>query len=772
MDQTTLETLEFPAVLRELASFSMTPVGRERVLETRPSASVPAIEEAYQEYSELAEVLKVSGTLPLGGMNDIRPVLSKLDPEGAYLLAPDLLLIRSNITSTSLIKSLNTASFSKLYPRISARVENLSIQDDLREDLERILDDRGEIKDTASPGLFRIRKEIRASKDRARKILESITTDKDTKDYLQEDIITIRDDRYVLAIKAGVHAGFQGVVHGRSGSGATYFIEPIALVELNNKVALLKKEEKTEEIEILKAATRKVLAQRELLLADLDATAELDVIQAKTLFGREIGAIVPELKEKGELRLLNALHPLLVFKEKRGASKAIPVDIAIPEDRSVLVISGANTGGKTVALKTLGLLTLMALSALPIPVAEGSTAIAFKEIFSDIGDRQDIIASLSTFSAHVKRMGEFLESASQGSLVLIDEIGAGTDPSEGGAFALAAIETLRERGAKIIITTHLNLLKAHGQTDPNYLNASVEFDERTLRPLYRLRYGVPGPSLGLSIAQSLGIPENVINRAQGYIKEKEGAFIESIRILEEEKESVKKLKEKLSALEAERDKALRRLRSDREAMVERAKRNIESMVNRANDEIREALARFREEGKAASSKKAAERVVSASSRLKERLGEKKERYVPNVGDKVALSGTSTKGTVVTIDEAGKRAEVMVGNLKVWAPWEKLEKRGGQAPKPSQGIAASADMEIASSLNIIGMRVEEALPIVTKFLDNAHASGLNSVDIIHGVGTGALARAVEDTLKAHPLVKSFRHAEPQRGGGGVTIAELK
>jgi DNA mismatch repair protein MutS2 len=772
VDQTTLETLEFPSVLKELASFSMTPVGKEEVEALRPSASVPYIEEAFREYSELAGIIKVSGTLPLGGIGDIRPVLSRLDPEGAFLLAPDLLLIRSNITATSLIKSLNTASFSKLYPRISARIEDLSMQDELKEELERILDDRGEIKDTASTALFRIRKEIRANKDRARKILESITTDKDTKEYLQEDIISIRDDRYVLAIKAGVHAGFQGVVHGRSGSGATYFIEPIALVELNNKVAILKKEEKTEEIEILKEATRKVGLQREPLLSDLEAAASIDAIQSKALFGREIGAIVPEIREKGEVKLLSALHPILVFKEMRGASRAIPIDIVIPEDRAVLVISGANTGGKTVALKTLGLLTLMALSALPIPVAEGSVAVAFSEIFSDIGDRQDIIASLSTFSAHVKRMGEFLENAAPGSLVLIDEIGAGTDPSEGGAFALAALETLREQGAKIIITTHLNLLKAHAQVNLNYLNASVEFDEKTLRPLYRLRYGMPGPSMGLSIAQSLGIPEAVINRAYGYIKEKEGAFIESIRILEEEKENVRKLRERIEALEAQKSKALERLRQDRGAMVERAKRNIETMVGKAGDEIRESIQKFRAEGKAASGKRTATEVLKAGERLKEKLGHKKERYSPKKGDRVSLSGSNTKGTVVTVDTDGKKAEVMVGNLKVWAPWDKLEKRGVQEAKPSQGMSLSADMDIASTLNIIGMRVEEALPVVTKFLDNAHSSGLHSVDIIHGVGTGALSRAVEDNLKRHPLVKSFHHADPSRGGGGVTVVELK
>jgi len=772
VDQTTLETLEFPAVLRELASFAMTPAGKEAAEGVRPSRSVADIEEAFKEYGELAGVLQVSGTLPLGGVGDIRPVLARLDPEGAYLLAPDLLLVRSNITATALLKSLNTASFSRLYPRISARIESLSIQDELKADLERILDDRGEIKDTASTALFRIRKEIRASKERARKILEAIAVDKDTKDYLQEDIISIRDDRYVLAIKAGVHAGFQGVVHGRSGSGSTYFMEPIALVELNNRVAILKKEEKTEEIEILKEATRKVSVQREFLIADLEIAAAVDLAQSKALFGRATGSRVPEIRGGGEVRLLSALHPILVFKEKRGETRAIPIDIVVPADTGVLVISGANTGGKTVALKTLGLLTLMALSALPIPVADGSAVVAFRELYSDIGDRQDITASLSTFSAHVKRMGAFLENAGEGSLVLIDEIGAGTDPSEGGAFALAALETLREKGAKIIITTHLNLLKAHAQVDANYLNASVEFDERTLRPLYRLRYGVPGPSLGLSIAQSLGISEAVIGRAYGYIREKEGAFIESIRILEEQKEAARKLRERLESVEAKREAALERLRAGRAVMLEKARRNIDAMVERAGEDIRESISKFRAEGKAASGKRTASEVIRAGERLKERLGQKKERYLPKKGDRVSLSGSNTKGTVVTVDEGGKRAEVMVGSLKVWAPWDKLVKRGGADPRPSQGIAASADMDIASTLNIIGMRVDEAMAFVVKFLDNAHSGGLASVEIIHGVGTGALAKAVDEFLRKNPSVRSFQRADQAHGGAGVTVVELK
>lgn len=779
VDETTLETLEFPAVLHELASYTLTAAGREMAEGLKPLPETHAILGAFSDFTEVFEIIAVSGTLPLGGVNDIRPILSKIDLEGAYLLPDELVQIRSNISSSEELKKLASASFARLYPRTSARIEGISGQAALYSMLIRILDEKGEIKDGASPTLYRIRKEIRANKERARRILEDLTTDKNMKEYLQEDIISIRDDRYVLSIKAGMHTGFNGVIHGRSGSGATFFIEPLQLVELNNRVAVLKKEEKAEEIEILKEATGDVLGQREFLLKDLEEMSALDAIQAKALFAKELDAIAPVIKDRGGLTLKAARHPLLVLKEKRGEGRAIPVDISIPEDTQVLVISGANTGGKTVALKTLGLLTLMTLSGIPIPVDEGSESVLFRDIFSDIGDRQDIIASLSTFSAHIKRMKEFLLSSGPGSLVLIDEIGAGTDPGEGSAFALASLETLRQRGAVTVITTHLNLLKAQAQIDPRYMNASVEFDEKTLKPLYRLHYGIPGPSLGLSIAQSLGIPEDVIRLARGFITEKEGAFIESVRILEEQKEEVRKLKERLTELEARRQKAVERLREDRGVLVEKAKKNIDSMVTGAREEIRKTLERLKEEkamAQPSARAKAISGVEEAGQRLIQKLSPKKQSYAPVPGDKVMITGSNTKGVVLSVDAEGKKAELSVGKIKVWAPWDKLIQRGGaEAKKPvqsAQGTAINADMEVTSSLNIIGMRAEEAIALVTKYVDSAHASGLETVEIIHGIGTGRLSKVVEEYLKDNRVVKRFYHAEAARGGAGVTIVELK
>ncbi|MBI4950358.1 MAG: endonuclease MutS2 [Deltaproteobacteria bacterium] len=774
MDSTTLETLEYGAVLKEIAAFASNPLGEARVFNTRPFASIQTIEETFREFKEVRDCVQEAGKLPLSGVVDLAPLFALVEPDGAYLLPEDLVVVKGNLEATVALKALITPAFERAYQRTAEKINSLSEVSFPLSEIERTLDERGDIRDNASTELRRIRKEIRAGRERARSIIERVSTDKKTREILQDDIITIRDDRYVLCIKASAHTAFDGIIHGRSISAQTYFIEPLELVELNNRVAVLKKEERAEEIEILKALTSVIKAHRDGILNDQAIAAGLDDLQAKALFGKETGAVIPAMKREGEIGLYGARHPLLVLKERRGGPPVVPVDIAIPGGCMALVISGANTGGKTVALKTLGLLTLMALSSIPVTADEGSVAIVFSGIFSDIGDRQDIIASLSTFSAHVKRLKGFLSEAGPGSLILVDEIGAGTDPSEGGALALAALETLRAQGAKTIVTTHLNLLKAHAQVDRAYLNASVEFDEKTLKPLYRLNYGVPGPSLGLSIAESLGIPHAVIELARKNIREKEGAFINSIRLLEEEKEEIRGLKERLSALEGRRNEAVKKLRGERALMLEKARARVETLVSEARRDMKEAMEKLREEGADRGRKSAQSRIEEISARALSRLrAPGKEIYAPAPGDKVAIDGSSSKGTVLSVDANARKAELSVGGLKVWVAFEKLVKRGGmERAKAAQGITINADMDVASTINVIGRRAEPALEAVAKFLDNAHANGLQMVEIIHGVGTGRLAKAIEEHLKGNGLVKGFSHGDSARGGAGVTLVELK
>jgi DNA mismatch repair protein MutS2 len=791
VDDITLETLEYPAVLRELAALASTPPGRDKAAGLRPSADIQAVLGALEEYKEAEALIKSSGRIPLGGVSDIRAVLDRAVPEGAFLLPDELLVIKANMEAALGIRGILAAGTAEKhvkeeyprgkYPKISALIRSLSDHGPALADLDRALDERGEIRDDASRALSRIRREIRSSRQTARRALERLGAGEPARDDAQDGLITIRDDRYVFTVSAGRHTAVEGVIHGRSGSGLSYFVEPLELIALNNRVAILKKEEKAEETEVLRALTALVSSRREPLLADLGIMAEIDCLQAKVLLSSLLGSEVPDISAPSvaaaPVRLKAARHPLLVLKEARGEGGAVPVDITIDQGRSVLVISGANAGGKTVALKTLGLLILMAQSGMPVPAGRGSAMRVFTSVFSDIGDRQDIGASLSTFSAHVKRMGAFLEEAGEGSIVLIDEIGAGTDPSEGGALALAVLEALRRSGALIAVTTHLNLLKASARTDPACVNASVEFDEAALRPLYRLNYGMPGPSLGLSIAESLGMPSRIIERARENLGDKEGAFIESIRLIEAEKEEVARLKSRLAALEAERREAIERLKAEKRVIIDKAREaaavRVKAIVKKAEDEIREAIERLKEERERSSPARALGSVREAGRTAEASLNPVSRRESFSPGDSVVISGTGARGRVIKVDEAASMAEVDVKGIKVWAGLDRLSGASGkEKARAVQEFDSNADIKLETVLNIIGLRADEARGMVERFLDNAHAAGLDSVEVIHGVGTGRLKKAVDGMLGASPVVKRFYCAGPERGGAGVTVVELK
>jgi DNA mismatch repair protein MutS2 len=770
VDDTTLEALEYPQVLRELEGFTLTPLGAESVQKLRPSRDFFEIEEAFKELKEVSSILSTSGGLPLGGVSDIRPLLSKTAPEGAFLKPSELLDIKNNIDVISSLRSVLTPEFTRSFPLISTKIESISDYKGLLNELDRIVDEKGWVKDDASSRLLSLRRDIFTTRQRARAVVEGLSTNKKFKEFLQEDIFTISDDRYVLCVAAGHHTHLPGVVHGRSGSGATYYIEPFQAVELNNCLAILKREEKAEEVEILKRATELVSSKVYEILMDLKNVAALDSVQAKARFKEHLKAVLPVINTDfgdGRVRLIKARHPLLAFKELRGGEPVTSVDIILERGRRVLVISGANAGGKTVALKTLGLLSLMVNSGMAIPVEEGSEVILFNNIFADIGDRQDIAESLSTFSAHLKRTGEILDNSGQGTLVLIDEIGVGTDPSEGGALALTVLESLKDRGARAAVTTHLNLLKAHAHSEPSFQNASVAFDERTLKPLYSLRYGMPGASLGLTVARSLGISEELIERASGKLKGDEGAFVESVEALEREKESLRAVNERLETLEERRGKALARLRRERELMLERARKKVEAIVKGAEEDIKEVSARMKQEGIRANIGGAGKAISGVRGRVIPLLSGPQVRFVPEVGDVVDIEGTGTGGEVITVDSEGKKAELLVGGMKVWVAWGRLNKGLHPKQRPTGQTRAYMETEYGTTVNLIGMRVDEALRVVARAVDRAHMEGIERVEVIHGIGTGRLAKAVGEYLKRNGLVKGFGPGDT----GGVTVVEI-
>ncbi|HHL39605.1 MAG TPA: endonuclease MutS2 [Deltaproteobacteria bacterium] len=775
VDEATLEALEYGLVLEAVASHASSVQAASSIRDLRPMADPAAMEEAYASVAELSALLDAGGRLPLGGLRDVRGPLSRCVPEGACLPPEELLDIRYTLETAVGLRAVVDADFRGLCPRAAALIGTLSDQRDLLRRLDGAVDEKGGVKDTASRRLLSIRGEIRRTMERSRSLIAEMARSERCRDALADDLYSVRDDRYVLMVKAGPHASFPGVVHGRSASGLTYFIEPMQMVELNNRLAILRRDESAEVMRILRELTAAVAAVKSEIEADIAVMVELDRLQAKALFGRAVDGVVPVLRTDGSVSLRGARHPLLVFREAEGKGRAVPIDMELEPHVAVLVISGANTGGKTVSLKTLGLLTLLAQSAVPVPAAPGSALSVFGRLWADIGDRQSIVSDLSTFSAHLRRTARILDGAGPSTLVLIDEIGVGTDPAEGSALALSVLEELASRGAKTVVTTHLNLLKAHAQTDPAFENCAVLFDEEAMRPLYALRRGVPGPSLGLAVALKYGLPQEVVERAKERLAGGEGAFVESVRLLEEEKERVARLEARLRELEARRSEAVERFRRERRRLVERLRRRLEQDAERARTEIRRVTEELRgtaTRGEAERASKLVRRALGSFAPAPE--GRDERSYRPRPGDWVEVTGTGRRGEVTAVDDGARRADVAVGGLKVRLAWSRLKKVAAPAApvRPSGAAVLAGDAAAAMTLNIIGKRVDEALALVRGFVEKAHMVGLERVEIIHGVGTGALARAVRAFLKESPVVKGASPGNPDRGGAGVTVVALK
>ncbi len=779
-----------------------------------PCRDLDSATNAYDELKEATSYIDQHGRLDFSGIGDVSPRLAALRPSGMHLLPDELLVVKQTLSTILTLKGLAADPVRLAYPLLSRSLDSLKTPASVYEELDRVIDDKGRIRDDASFELREIRKSLNGLRKSARKTLEAMISDETVRESLHDDFFTIREDRYVLCVKAASQSRFPGIVHGRSATGATYFIEPFSIVESNNRAAILKKEEAAEEIKILKRATLSVLEEKEVILEDLEIVYSLDLIQAKALFKCHINGVVPALKKGGRVNIPEARHPIMVFKELRladgqslstegRAGRVVPVDVILEADKSVLVVSGANAGGKTVSLKTLGLLTLMGLCALPVPAGADTELVFFEKIYADIGDRQNITEDLSTFSAHLKRTSVILENAGPSTLVLIDEIGAGTDPSEAGALALSVLQALSDKGAKTVVTTHLNLLKAKAESDASFENASVVFDEATLRPKYRLKYGMPGASFGLTVAESYGIPASVIESARAMLGGSEGAFIDAMKVIEQEKERAVTLTEKLREAQADKEKALKRLRDDRAKLLSGARKKVELIVDEARGEIRTIVEKVKAQSKAdldaavvtASAAASTAGLATASLKQVSNVGlavtstfeSKRTEYVPSPGDSVIISGSGVRGTVLKVDRGKRRAQVGPGNLKVWSPWTGLACKGVGAAvvndirsdkktvdrksKEAAFYTVDADTEAVSSVLLLGMRAEEAIKKVSRIIDNAHLQGLDRVTLIHGIGTGRLKKALHEYLKTNRLVRSFEAGDPMLGAQGSTIVEI-
>ena len=782
MDDRSLKLLEFYHLLDILKEYSISPLGRKRCQALRPSKDLPSIQSRLAEVIELKRILETEGEIPLRGLKDIEGIFKKLEVEGSVLDVRELLDLYEQVV---LCRGLRR-SFQRLEnvraPRLQEKISKLSYQKTLEKEILQAVNIKGEILDRASPALLDIRHRLGGVREKAKGVLESLLHQENLQPIFQEQLITIRNGRYVLPIKSDAEHRLDGIIHDHSQSRMTYFLEPFQIVPLNNEINLLMGEEKEEEYRILADLSDKVREERQNLWNDFEILGELDLLYAMAKLSIRLKTVSPVLNEEGRIEMREARNPLLTLQRE---AQVVPITLRMGQDHRILIVSGANAGGKTVALKTLGLLTLMVQSGLPIPVAEGSQVGIFQDIFAVIGDEQNIEENLSTFSSHLLHVNQILEKAGPLSLILLDELGVGTHAQEGCALAMGFLDRFRERGASVVVTTHFDRLKTYGYLHPDVENVAVEFDEKTLEPKYRLAYGSSGLSNAFLIAEKLGISAEVLGAARAHQDGSDEEVRQALEALERLKRDAER--ERLEALRMKEEVGLERQRLKK--IMETIKERRLEIYSKAEEKARRAIQKVEEELKEWVRRRKEEKS-SAGLQPKE-LQEIKEKFMPplrrkgpsaiqgglKVGERVRIESLRSDGILTNVVKPLNRAEVVTDKAKVTAPLSEIvqvreEKEKGETVQKSETFLRGAAEEPSSQLNVIGLSVEDALAKVDKFIDQALLHGLEKVQIIHGVGSGRLRNAISQYLSEHRAVKSFSPGETLKGGRGITIVELR
>ena len=785
-----LQTLEFPAVLELLAAQAVSDETKERVRNIRPSTDRGEVNLLLQETTAARKMMDIHGAPAL---SNLRPVAASLQRAhlGGVLNTRELLQIASVLRTTR-----NVASYSGVGEEktcIHSIFKSLTPNKYLEEKISGAILSEDEIADNASAELADLRRKIRVTSGKAREVLQRIISSSSAK-YLQEAIITIRSNRFVVPVKAECKGSIPGLVHDVSASGSTYFIEPMGAVKANNELRELLSKEEAEIQRILASLSREAASFREDILQNYDLLLALDLIFARGKLSYQMNGMEPKLVEDGGFLFRHARHPLLDKK------KAVPIDLELGQTFDTLVITGPNTGGKTVTLKTAGLLTLMAQCGLHLPVDDGSQVSIFEKVLADIGDEQSIEQSLSTFSSHITNIVKVLGEANDRTLLLFDELGAGTDPVEGAALATAIIEESRSLGAKVMATTHYAELKLYAMTTAGVENASCEFDVETLRPTYRLLIGIPGKSNAFAIARRLGLPEHVIELAGGHLDRQNVQFEDVLSKMERQRQEMEAEKREAARLRLQMEQDAAAAKEHRKRLeTERAK-----MLDGAREEAREILAEaravsntvFHELDQMKKKQKEGQdwqNVNQQRSALRQRINQADEKFhtrsLPQeeeeptrpaqVGDTVELKRMGTRAQVLQVNKDGS-LQLQAGILKISA--KQTEVRVVDAPKHNaqkqmRRMVRRVQSQIRASgarpeLDIRGMTGDEGVAMVDRFLDDAVMAHLTTVTIIHGKGTGALRQAVQQHLKTCKYVKGFRLGRYGEGETGVTIVELK
>lgn len=794
MNEKVLHTLEYNKILDQLTEYAFSADARSRCQKLRPITDRAQIEQLQQQTSDALSRLFKYGSLSFSGVTDIRDSLKRLEIGGA-LSAIELLRVCSLLESAKRAKAFARSQEDNDQPDDSltglfAGIEPLT---PLYDEIRRCILSEDEIADDASSTLHSIRRSMRGMNDKIRAQMNSMINNTTTRSYLQDTVITMRDGRYCLPVKAEAKSLVPGMIHDQSSTGSTLFIEPMAVVNLNNEYKELQLREQ-EEIEVILAGLSNLTASYATqLLADYELLTELDFIFARAAFAQTYNGVAPLFNDDGRIHIRKGRHPLLDPK------KVVPIDVRLGEDFRLLIVTGPNTGGKTVSLKTVGLLTLMGQSGLHIPASERSELGIFDEVFADIGDEQSIEQSLSTFSSHMVNIIRILEQVNDRSLVLFDELCAGTDPTEGAALAISILSKLHLYGARIMATTHYSELKVYALSTPGVENACCEFDVATLSPTYRLLIGIPGKSNAFAISEKLGLPTDLITDAKGRISKSEGDLEDLIADLEKSRSTIEReqleinqYKAEIESLKEKLEQKQERLDSSRDKILREANEQAYNILKEAKDVADETIRNFNKYGKAGAPvsemEKERTRLRGKMDKAAQKMSEQKKASVPNhnvpkklrIGDSVKVISMNLKGTVHSLPNARGDLYVQMGILRSLVNINDLillEEDAAPGTKKFQKTSAgkikmSKSASVSTEINLIGKTTDEAIPLLDKYLDDAYLAHLPSVRIVHGKGTGALRNAVQAHLKRLKYVKSFHLGEFGEGDAGVTIAEFK
>ena len=797
------KALEYDKIRGLLKKYTASRLGTARVEALAPSYDVDKIRYLLTLCSEAKFFHQLYGGIPLGALTDVRGSLGHAAKVGAILDPEELLNIRKVAQIPTDIHKAFEKRDREEFPNLFAIVDTLPVFPELVEAIVYCINPDGIILDRASSELRAIRRKLSRLRKTVHQKLEATLRSPEHQKAIQEPLITSRNNRYVIPIKQEARASFKGVVQGQSTSGATFFIEPLEIVQMNNDLHEVAEAEHREIRRILLDLTDRVRDNLHELGLSLDLLAELDFLNAKARFSLALNTVEPKINTRGTVKLIEARHPLLEFHLQNADTsdsdasedlpeRVVPTNIHIGKTFNTLIITGPNTGGKTVVLKTVGLLTLMAQSGLHIPAEDGSEIAIFDMVFADIGDDQGIEQSLSTFSSHITKIADMLKKIEHAeySLILLDEIGAGTDPTEGAALGMALLDWLAKKQVNTIVTTHYGALKVYAHTQENMENASMEFDWTTLRPTYRLQVGIPGSSNAIKIAARLGIPSDILDEAQNYLGNNTVAVEDLLVRLQETQNELEVerdlLQRKLRDAETSHQKhtqLLQTLQEERHRLKEEAESEARNIISDARRIIENLVANIRkEQASKASIQDAFSKIETTKKSIQHKQSKKQQPKQPklkvSVGDKVRVKRLGKFGEVTAIKPRGKMPlQILVGNMQMQAAYHEID---SVQPKQETSHLSTSVLDIqyskantvSSELNIRGTLVKDALDITDKYLDDAYLAGIPTVRILHGKGTGALRNAVHTELRENPHVTKFQSAPLNQGGDGVTVVTFK